>query len=65
MEKSVKNVNSSNCNKDTAKRVGELMATRASDKGIKEVVFYRGAKKYHHTGKVDIFCKAVREKLHF
>jgi large subunit ribosomal protein L18 len=65
MEKSIKHANASNCNKDTAKKVGELIANRASDKGIREVVFSRGAKQYHHTGKVGIFCKAAREKLHF
>jgi large subunit ribosomal protein L18 len=65
MEKSVKNLNSSNCNKDTAIRIGSLIAARASNKGISEVVFDRRHRKYHHTGKVDLFCKAAREKLYF
>jgi len=34
-------------NKEMAKKVGELAAKRAIDKGIKKVVFDRGGYKYH------------------
>ena len=42
-----------------AKTIGELAAKNALDKGIKEVVFYRGGKRYH--GKVKALADAARE----
>ena len=42
-----------------AKTIGELAAKNALDKGIKEVVFDRGGKRYH--GKVKALADAARE----
>jgi large subunit ribosomal protein L18 len=45
--------------KDAAARVGALVAQRAIDKGVKEVVFDRGAYLYH--GRVKALADAARE----
>ncbi|EFC91976.1 MULTISPECIES: 50S ribosomal protein L18 [Dethiosulfovibrio] len=44
---------------DAAKAVGELVARRALDKGISEVVFDRGGHMYH--GRVKALAEAARE----
>jgi len=49
----------SGANVDAAKQVGKLLAQRASAKGIKEVVFDRGAYLYH--GRVKALADAARE----
>lgn len=46
-------------NAESAKLVGELVAKRAIDKGIKQVVFDRGGYKYH--GRVQSLADAARE----
>jgi len=46
-----------NC--DAAKTAGELLAQRAKDAGITEVVFDRGGFKYH--GRVKAFADAARD----
>ena len=46
-------------NKEAAKLVGELVAKRALDKGITEVVFDRGGYVYH--GRVQALAEAARE----
>jgi large subunit ribosomal protein L18 len=46
-------------NKDAAKKVGELVAKRAIDAKIEEVVFDRGGFVYH--GKVQALADAARE----
>ena len=46
-----------NC--DAAKKVGELVAQRAKDKGIEVVVFDRGGYLYH--GRVKALAEAARE----
>ena len=46
-------------NKDAAKEVGKLIATKAVDKGIKKVVFDRGGYIYH--GRVKELAEAARE----
>ena len=46
-------------NVDGAKKVGTLAAKSALDKGIKQVVFDRGGKRYH--GKVKALADAARE----
>jgi large subunit ribosomal protein L18 len=46
-------------NNEAAKVVGELVAKRAAEKGIKEVVFDRGGYKYH--GRVKALADAARE----
>ncbi|AMX84829.1 50S ribosomal protein L18 [Geobacillus subterraneus] len=46
-------------NIDAAKKVGELVAKRALEKGIKQVVFDRGGYLYH--GRVKALADAARE----
>jgi large subunit ribosomal protein L18 len=46
-------------NVDTAKKVGELIANRAKEKGIDVVVFDRGGYLYH--GRVEALADAARE----
>ena len=46
-------------NKEAAKAVGEAIAKRALDKGIKEVVFDRGGFVYH--GRVQNLAEGARE----
>ena len=46
-------------NVNGAKKLGEIAAKNALDKGIKEVVFDRGGKRYH--GKVKALADAARE----
>ncbi|HEX3030462.1 MAG TPA: 50S ribosomal protein L18 [Clostridia bacterium] len=46
-------------NKEAAKEVGKLIAKKASDKGIKEVVFDRGGYIYH--GRIKDLAEAARE----
>jgi large subunit ribosomal protein L18 len=43
----------------TSRAVGELVAKRAAEKGIKAVVFDRGGNKYH--GRVKALAEAARE----
>ena len=46
-------------NKAAAKMVGEMIAKRAIEKGITEVVFDRGGYLYH--GRVQVLAEAARE----
>jgi large subunit ribosomal protein L18 len=46
-------------NKDAAVKVGQTLAARAIERGIKEVVFDRGPYKYH--GRVQVLADAVRQ----
>ena len=46
-------------NKEAAKKVGELIAKRAAEKGITEVVFDRGGYIYH--GRVKELAEGARE----
>ena len=46
-------------NKEAAKKVGEMIAKRAADKGISEVVFDRGGYIYH--GRVKELAEGARE----
>jgi large subunit ribosomal protein L18 len=45
--------------KDAARRVGALIANKASEAGIKAVVFDRGGNKYH--GRVAALAEGARE----
>ena len=45
--------------KDAAARVGALVAQRAIEKGVKDVVFYRGS--YTSHGRVKALADAARE----
>jgi large subunit ribosomal protein L18 len=47
-------------NMEVARKLGELLAEKATQQGITEVVFDRGGFKYH--GKVKAFADAAREK---
>ena len=46
-------------NKEAAKMVGEMIAKKAVEKGITEVVFDRGGYLYH--GRVQVLAEAARE----
>ncbi|RMG66787.1 MAG: 50S ribosomal protein L18 [Nitrospirae bacterium] len=46
-------------NVDSAKKVGQLIAKRALEKGIKRVVFDRGGFRYH--GRIKALADAARE----
>lgn len=46
-------------NKDAARKVGALIAKRAADKGVSEVVFDRGGYIYH--GRVQELAEGARE----
>ena len=46
-------------NKEAARKVGELIAKRAADKGITEVVFDRGGYIFH--GRVKELAEGARE----
>ena len=59
MDKEVKEKASYGGNKEAAKLVGEAVAKRAIDKGIKEVAFDRGGFLYH--GRVKELADGARE----
>ena len=59
MEKDVRSGGKTGANIDAAKAVGERLAVRAKEKGVKEVVFDRGAYLYH--GRVKALAEAARE----
>jgi large subunit ribosomal protein L18 len=59
LEKAISGPGTHAGNKDAATRVGRLIAERAKEKGIKEVVFDRGRYKYH--GRVAALATAARE----
>ena len=45
--------------KEAARKVGELVARKAADAGIEEVVFDRGGNKYH--GRIAALAEGARE----
>jgi large subunit ribosomal protein L18 len=59
IEKSMREGRKTGANVDTAKAVGKLIAERAREKGIKDVVFDRGGYLYH--GRVKALADAARE----
>ena len=59
LDAEVKGAVSHGGNKEAAKRVGEMIAKRAIEKGITEVVFDRGGYLYH--GRVQVLAEAARE----
>ena len=59
MEKAMREQAKTGANIDAAKAVGKLVAQRAIEKGIKDVVFDRGAYLYH--GRVKALADAARE----
>jgi large subunit ribosomal protein L18 len=61
LDKEIRQLKKSNCNIDSAIKVGELLAARMSKAEIKTIVFDRGGYKYH--GVVKALADSVREKL--
>ena len=59
LEEAVKSAVNHTGNKDAAKKVGELVAKKAVEKGITEVVFDRGGYIYH--GRVAALAEGARE----
>lgn len=59
LDKELRGTIKSGGNVEAAKAVGELIAKRALDKGIKSIVFDRGGYKYH--GRVKALADAARE----
>lgn len=56
---SEKNFEGSTQNKGAAKKLGEIIAARAKEKGVKEVVLDRRGRLYH--GRIAAFADAARE----
>ena len=54
-----KDFNGNGGNKEAARKVGEMIAKRAAEKGIEEVVFDRGGYIYH--GRVKELAEGARE----
>ena len=59
LEKSMRESNKTGANIEAAKAVGKLIAERAKEKGITEVVFDRGGYMYH--GRIKALADAARE----
>jgi len=59
MDKELKGGDITGGNINSAKAVGELIANRAVDKGIKDVIFDRGGYMYH--GRVKALAEAARK----
>jgi large subunit ribosomal protein L18 len=59
IDKELKGKLNSGCNIEAAKAVGELIARRAMEKGVKQVVFDRGGYLYH--GRVKALADSARE----
>ena len=59
LEAEVKGAVNHTGNKEAAKLVGQLVAKKAVEKGITEVVFYRGGYLYH--GRIKDLAEAARE----
>ena len=59
LEKSMHEAGKTGANVEAAKAVGKLIAERAKEKGIKDVVFDRGGYLYH--GRVKALADAARE----
>lgn len=59
LDKEIKDQNQATGNKDAAKLVGELVARRALEKGIKTVTFDRGGHIYH--GRIKALAEGARE----
>ena len=59
LEKTMRQGAKTGANMEAAKAVGKLIAERAKEKGVKDVVFDRGGYLYH--GRVKALADAARE----
>ncbi len=59
LEETFRKAGKKGTDKSAAAEIGKLIATRASEKGVKQVVFDRGAYIYH--GRVKALADAARE----
>jgi large subunit ribosomal protein L18 len=59
VEKTMREGRKNGANIDAAKAVGKLIADRAREKGVKDVVFDRGSYLYH--GRIKALADAARE----
>jgi len=59
LEKTMRESMKTGANIDAAKAIGKLLAERAKDKGIVDVIFDRGGYMYH--GRVKALAEAARE----
>ena len=59
LEKKIREAGKTGANIEAAKTIGKLIAERAKEKGIKDVVFDRGGYMYH--GRVKALAEAARE----
>ena len=63
LEKEFRQNNKSNCNIDSAKKIGKVIGERASKMAIKEVVFDKGGRSYH--GVIKALADEARKELNF
>ena len=59
LEKTMRDGGTKGANVDAAKAVGKLIAERAAEKGVKDVVFDRGSYLFH--GRIKALADAARE----
>jgi len=63
LDEGIRQLKKSNCNKNSAIKVGELLADRAAKKGVTYVVFDKGGYKYH--GIIKALADAAKKELNF
>ena len=63
LDDGIRQLKKSNCNKSSATKVGELLAIRAAQKNIVDVVFDKGGYKYH--GVIKALAEATKKQLNF
>ena len=63
LDKEIRQLDKSNCNISSATKVGTLLAKRAEEKGLSQVVFDKSGYKYH--GVIKAIADAARTELKF
>ena len=63
LESSLRKIGKSNCNLESAIKVGALIAQRAVSKEIRDIVFDKGGNKYH--GIIKALADEARKELNF
>lgn len=63
LEKEFRKSNKSNCNMESAVKIGKVLGERASKMAIKDVVFDKGGKCYH--GVIKALADEARKELNF